>query len=433
MLLFGLLLLSVEGHCAFNATGWSYFRQVHVPIDRPPGPVAIPVESSILEKCRPDMADLLVLSSTGEIVPHLFEPAAEIIHPEPFPARVYRIAERPGKWTDIRIDKSAKVVTEGIEFRTDSQGFLRIAELRGSDDGRDGFVVRMDGLICDIPGPVPIRSLRIQHPPNNFRYLHVRIRNEGKPALRVASVLCCPPTPPGASATPLSLRIVENRSNQATGATVVIADLGERRFPMVSLAISTPTKDFVKKATISFARSASSEIWKRVYAGTFFRISKRIAVKEHLKAEFKPQTARFVMIELRGPGKAPVEVDRMEGVAAMPFVVIDFRPGLVCKLLYGNSTGSAPSGGTKEISPPPPSELSASLGIQLGKEEKFVPPPPPPSGKRERRKWTGHYDIWRPVGVVALLSFLVLVFASMLGFRWLRKTRRRGTSRILDY
>jgi hypothetical protein len=432
-LLVGLFLISGEGNCAFNATGWSRFREVHVPKDHPPGPVAIPIESSILEKCRPDMADLLVLSSTGEIVPHLFEPAAEIIHPEPFPARVYRIAERPGKWTDIRIDKSAKVVTEGIEFRTDSKDFLRVVELRGSDDGRDSFVVRMDGLICDIPGPVPIRSLRIQHPPNNFRYLHIRIRDEGKPALSVASVLCCPPTPRDASATPMSLRIVENRSDRATGATIVVADLGERRFPMVRLAISTPVQDFVKKAIISFARSASSDIWKRVYEGTFFRITKGPTVKENLKAEFKPQTARFVMVELRGPGKAPVEVDRMEAVATKPFVVIDFRPGLACRLLYGNPTGSAPSGGPKEISPLPHSELSASLGIRLGKEEKYIPPPLPPAGKRGLKGGKTDYNIWRPVTVVALLSCLVLLFALMLGFRLLRRTRKRGTSRLLDY
>ena len=73
---------------------------------------------------------------------------------------------------------------------------MRKVELRGSDNACEQYVIRMDGLIADLVGPAPLRSLDIMHPLNNFQYVCLRILDEGQTPLKIES---CTLSPPGAS------------------------------------------------------------------------------------------------------------------------------------------------------------------------------------------------------------------------------------------
>ncbi|MEJ2716126.1 MAG: hypothetical protein P8182_03165 [Deltaproteobacteria bacterium] len=151
-LILGILFLTGTAYAAFDSAGWRYFRQIRIPKDFDRGHVVVPLESAILEQCRPDMGDLRVISSGGEVVPMKLECPEPTTASRPFPAEVYRVARRPGKWTDAWIDKSGKIITRGILIQTSSEDFVRIVEIRGTDNGRDSYVIRMDGLIASRRG-----------------------------------------------------------------------------------------------------------------------------------------------------------------------------------------------------------------------------------------------------------------------------------------
>ncbi len=110
----------------------------------------------------------------------------------PFPAQVFRVTKRPGKFTEIWIDKKAKVLTRSVIIQTSSKDFARKVELRGSDNARDTYVIRVDGLIADLGKPEPFQTLDIEHPLNNFQYLQLRILDDDQPPLKIDNVLCCP-------------------------------------------------------------------------------------------------------------------------------------------------------------------------------------------------------------------------------------------------
>jgi len=411
---------------AVDTNGWTYVRGIDLPADLPPGPVAVPLQSSVIEKCRPDMADLMVVTSEGKEVPLKLEGTGPIDQAEALPARVRRVSRRPGKWTDIQLDKSGKILTRAIAIQTDASDFVRRVEIRGSDNSRDIFVLRMDGLILNRPGPVPVRDLKIRHPLNNFQYIYLRIHDGDRPPLTIKSVLCYPPDPEPLFPTPLPLRIVENRSDQEDNSTRIIADLGKKRFPVRSITISTPETELIKRARLSCASSASSRSWNPVFEGIFFRVREGEAVKENLSARFKAQPSRFLMLELSGAGSPPIEVSGIAATGAIPAAIFEYRRGETYRLFYGNRRAKASSGEERAPEMDRVAGVSISSGVRLGKEEKNVAAPT----EKRRVKQTEYdkTDDWWMLTASGLLLF----FAIALGYLWVRKGRRNRPSRILD-
>jgi hypothetical protein len=413
----------------FESEGWHRFREIHIPRNVDAGTVGVALESSVIENSRPDLADIRVVSSAGEVVPATITDSFQSDGPTAVPVPIFRIAKRPGKWTDLWIDKKTKSLSRGIVIQTSSRDFVRKVEIRGSDNGVDEYVIHMDGLVFDIPGPVPSRSFELLHPVNNFRYIHLRFLDGDQPPLKLEGTLCCLPLSPEATAKHLDLRLLENRTNQTDGSTVLVADLGEKRFPINGLKISTTSPAFVKRLRLlkgSPEEPASS--WQPFHEGTLFRVQRAEASKDSLHARFSPQSARYVLLELSGAGPV-VPVKSLEATAAPRIVIFDARPDLTYRLFYGNPQAKAapPTAPAHTVSVT--RVLAASSDVSLREEQKYVPAPRPAAAiPRQEEKPSA---VWKIVGVVMLLTGLLWLFGAMLKARSLRKEEKRRGSRLI--
>ena len=413
----------------FDPSGWHRFREIRISPQMEAGPVGTPLESSVLEHTKPDLADVRVVSSEGHVVPVTVTDSLHNEEPVPFPGALFKVLKRQGKWTDVWIDKKAKILTRGVMLQTSSKDFARKIEIRGSDTGIDTYVILMDGLICDLPGSIPVRSLELFHPLNNFRYIQLRILDGELPPLKVEGAFCFPAVAGGPATRSAEVRIVENRMNASDNSTVIIADLGEKRFPLAGIKISTPTKSFAKRVRMLQGSSDSPDSWKPFYEGTFFRIEMADAAKENLEARFQPQTGRYLMLELTGGGPV-VTVNALDAKEAMRFAVFPYRPGLTYRLFYDN-----PQAEVSSIGDPQPTAilnhvLATSSGVSLGNERKNVVPPPPRPIRTQQSAYPT--TVGKLLGMAMLLIGLLLLFAVMLRARSQRRAERRRGSRLFD-
>jgi hypothetical protein len=413
----------------FNSSGWKRYRSIQIPADFAEGPAAIILESGVIDRCRPDLGDLRVLGSNG--MPALIAITDPTVNNEarPFTAQVFRVAKTAGKWTDIAIDKTSKVLTGSIVIGTRSKDFIRKVEIRGSDNVRDAYVIRMDGLIADLGGDVPLSSLKLVHPLNNFQYIFLRILDGDQPQLKIDSIQCCPPDPETPMARSLDVRILENRTDEASGSTRIVADLGERRASLTQLAFATSAKEFVKKIRVHVGSSPNPDSWKKVHEATIFRLRKDEAVNERLKVRLSPQPFRYILIELYG-GRSAVKVDKLEATGTMRLAIFEYRRGFDYRLLYDNPTAEGMKAGSGEAVPNLPRIVLASSDIRLGEEERNVVDQP---HKVENQPETGEVTLfWKLLGVIMLTVGLLLMFSLMLRARSLRKSVRGRNSRIIN-
>lgn len=429
LLLFGATLHAADAR--FDPSGWNRYREIQIPQEVAYDVVGIPLESEVIEQCRPDMNDVRVVSSDGEEVAATIRSATAPVDVEPFPVRVFRMARRPRKWADLWVDKSAKVLTSGILIKTNAREFIRCVEIRGSDNARDEYVIRLDALIADLKRPVPLQSLEIRHPLNNFQYLHLRIHDDGESPIPVESVLCYPPAPEDPLAVPLSAHVMENRVHPDTQATILAADLGERRFPITQVSVDVQADRFVKQATLKCASSPSAENWRTIFEGTLYRLRKGDSVKELTTARFDPQPSRYLKLELSGADGVSITVRKISAVGSMPVVLFRHRRGEGYRLYYGNPNPAKRTARELPVAKNMSAVLASSAAIKLGDErkieprvEKAVTPAHPP--KKERS------DLKKPIGIAMLLAGLLLLFSLMLRSRSLRRKQHNRSSRILN-
>ncbi len=419
------LLLVCPVAAEFDSTGWNRYRDILIPTHLTQGLMGIALEPDVLEHCHRDLSDIRVVSRAGSVVAATLTGASPMPESETFPVRTFRVVEKPGKYTEIVVDKTAKVVSRGILIKTSSKDFVRRVEVRGSHSSGESYVVRMDGLIADIRSPLPVRQLSVFYPLNNFRYLYVRILSENKPLLKIDGIECFPPHLGDPLSKPLSTKIIENRTDPADGVTVAAVDLGEHRLPPTSLSIGTRTHDFIKKAVLYGAASETSDAWEKIREGVMFRIRRNDAVAEQLTAAMDLTPFRFIKLELSGGSRGAVTVDKIQSVGTTRLVVFEKLPGEVYKLYYDNPGAKAPIlGGAGPSSADIRSVARLSSEIKLGPEQKNVAPPKSlPVAKPVTETTPSSFGKW--LGIAMLLMGLLLLFSIMLRALSVRRASRR--------
>ena len=174
--------------------GWRFSREIRVSPEQNTGLAAVELDSAILANCRSDLADVRIANSGAGETPLKIVFPTRPVQPGPFPARVFRISQKTGQYTDIWLDKTSKILTSGVLLKTPSEDFVRKVEIRGCDDPQELYVIRVDSVIADLRKPARVHSLRLDHPLNNFQYLRLRIFDDNKPPIKIAGAQCYPPT-----------------------------------------------------------------------------------------------------------------------------------------------------------------------------------------------------------------------------------------------
>lgn len=418
-LLLGALVFPTSALSEFDSAGWLRYRDIQIPTHIQEGLVGVALESSVLARCKQDLSDLRIVDTDGRLVPTWITPPVESEEPSPFQTRLFRASKKPGKWSEIWIDKGAKVLTREVILETSSKDFIRKVELRGSDNGKDTYVILMDGLVIDLEKPLPIRSLEIPHHVNNFQYIQIRIIDDEQPPLKIENVSCRAPSSGSGLTRPLDVRVMENRVVPSTNATVIVADLGERRFPVTGIRISTESKTFGKTATVWGGNNSSTDSWTKLHEGPLFRMQKEEASKEQLSATFQPQLCRYIKVEISGPG-GPVAVNDLEARSAVRIAVFDYRKGPDYRLYYEN-----PQAKTDEIAALKQqmnvnAVASIAQEIGLGKEQKRLPTIPPKTDPPAEESQS--FSLRQAAGIALLLVGLLLLFGMMLKARSARRT-----------
>ncbi len=428
-LLLGALIFPASALPEFDPNGWLRSKDIQIPPHIQEGLVGVALESSVLARCKQDLSDVRIVGSDGKPVPTWITPLVETEEPSPFQARVFRVSKKPGKWTEIWVDKGTKVLTREVILETSSKDFIRKVELRGSDNAKDAYVILMDGIVMDLEKPLPIRSLEIPHHLNNFQYLQIRILDDEQAPLKIENVSCRPPGSGSGLKWQLDVRVMENRVLPSTNTAVTVADLGERRFPVTSVKISTGSKTFAKTARIFGGNSESPDSWTKLYEGPFFRMQKEEASKERLSAAFQLQLFRYIKVELDGPG-APVAVNDLEAHAAVRIAVFDYRKGPSYRLYYENPQAKADETATLDRNLNVETIASIAQEIRLGPEEKGHPAISPKTSAPVEEHQS--FSLRQMAGIALLLVGLLVLFGMMLKARSVRRMNVHVGSRTFS-
>ena len=157
---------------------WPYYAEV-TPQRNSNGMYEAVLPLSVLDKARPDLADLRLYDATNREIPYAVRVLKEVDDKKEIEARLFNDAT-VGSASEVSVDLGENHGEHNeIEIDTDGNNFRRQVVIEGSDSGSDWHTLNNDGLIFSfIAQNNSVDSGRVSYPTSRYRYLRLHVMRD---------------------------------------------------------------------------------------------------------------------------------------------------------------------------------------------------------------------------------------------------------------
>ncbi len=171
---------------------WPYYVEVK-PRQSSPGLYEVLVPLEVMDKARPDLADLRLYDGANREVPYANRIRREVDEKRQIEARLFNYALADSGTSEASVDLGDNPGEHNeVEIDTDGSNFRRQVEVQGSDSGSDWRTLTSDGILFSFSSQSSAaESTRVQYPASRYRYLRVRVQRDpvsDKEAPRISGV-----------------------------------------------------------------------------------------------------------------------------------------------------------------------------------------------------------------------------------------------------
>ena len=157
---------------------WPYYVEV-TPQRNSSGMYEAVIPLAVLDKARPDLADLRLYDSANREIPYAIRVLKEVDEKKEISARLFNYVTA-GSASEVSVDLGEDHGEHNeIEIDTNGNNFRRQAVVEGSDTGQDWRTLNNNGVIFSfVSQNSSVDSGRISYPTSRYRYLRVRVMRD---------------------------------------------------------------------------------------------------------------------------------------------------------------------------------------------------------------------------------------------------------------
>jgi len=177
LLLFVLLATSVSAQTSLSL--WPYYIQVTAE-DPKPGTYHFAVPLWVMDKARPDLADLRLFDSANREVPYGIRIRREIDEKREIPVRLFNSGLAGPTTSEVSVDLGESPGEHNeIEIETRGTNFRRQVVIEGSDSGSEWRTLNNNAVIFSFASQNAVaESQRVTYPTSRYRYLRVKVSRD---------------------------------------------------------------------------------------------------------------------------------------------------------------------------------------------------------------------------------------------------------------
>lgn len=173
------LVLVVSVYAQTSLSLWPYYVEVR-PQQSSPGLYEVLVPLEVMDKARPDLADLRLFDSANREVPYAIRIRREIDQKYQIDTRLFNYALAGSDISEVSVDLGENPGEHNeVEIDTDGSNFRRQVEIQGSDSGSEWRTLTSDGMLFSFSSQnSAAESTRVQYPTSRYRYLRLRVQRD---------------------------------------------------------------------------------------------------------------------------------------------------------------------------------------------------------------------------------------------------------------
>lgn len=189
----------------------------------------------VLDKARPDLADLRLFDSANREIPYAIRIRRDIDERREIPTRLFNHGFAGPSTSEVSVDLGENPGEHNeIDIETNGTNFRREVVVEGSDTGREWRTLSNDGVIFKFASQNNVAdSPKVSYPTSRYRYLRVKvsrdpITDEETPQVTSVKVLMVVREKGWLSTWAVPVPSYQLQRNQGAHATVWTLDLGGR-------------------------------------------------------------------------------------------------------------------------------------------------------------------------------------------------------------
>lgn len=391
----------------FDQTAWKYRSGITAGSASRDGYVVLELPSELFSNLKPDLSDLRVVNQDGE-VPYVAAAEREYETFMRVPARMFNLSSVAGDSTTFIVDVGQPgTFSNSVTIRTSSENFRRLVEIQGSDDQQSWRTLNPKGQIFDYTvrdiKPVAVRDTTVYYPDSTFRYLLVRIFDQGETALKISGAEMARKisVPAREISYEPQMEISQNDKDRSTD---VILDLGARGIPHRRGRLATSSANFSRAVAIYASDDKSN--WQLLSNAYVFDINAPNFTGANLEFSYPEINRRYLKLSIINRDDRPITVSGVALFGIVRKVLFRYDPSKEYSIYAGNPNAKRPQYDIEKISQyVDAASLDRVSAGPVGENPSFVPVrlPKPPLSERSP------YLLPIVLGlVVAVLAFLLL-------------------------
>ena len=171
------LVFSVSAQTSLSL--WPYYVEV-TPEQTATGLYDVVVPLEVMDKARPDLADLRLFDSANREIPYGIRIHRELDERREIPVRLFNSGIAGPATSEVSVDLGENPGEHNeIEIETRGENFRRQVVIEGSDSGQDWRTLNDDGVLFSFASQNAVaESQRVTYPASRYRYLRVKVSRD---------------------------------------------------------------------------------------------------------------------------------------------------------------------------------------------------------------------------------------------------------------
>jgi hypothetical protein len=385
-----------------SVTAWPYYKE----LQNHGGLADFVLDREVLDKARPDQADLRLYDSAGREIPYALHVRRDVETHSLFTSREFnRAVEGAASVVSCDLGADPQEHNEAV-ISTAGDNFRRLAQVEGSPDGAQWFTLASQAILFRFSsGGRTVEQDSVSYPVSRYRYIRVRVEHDpqvDRAAPEIASLGVRRSVRAKGETVPFQTTPDSREADPFQGrpASIWRIDLGGR-IPLQGMVLNVGEPTFSRPFQLDIVDDPASPVL--LASGDLTRN------EEHANApaqiDFREQFARHLKLTVTDDRNPPLHLESVTALSAARQAIFQSAPGAV-RLYYGNPKGIAPH---YEVA----ARIRASAGaapdrLVLGAERPNPTYRPEPKPLSERSPWLVYVVL---IGACAALAAILVNLA----------------------
>lgn len=158
---------------------WPYYVEL-TPEKSAPGIHDVAVPLAVMDKARPDLADLRLFDSANREIPYAIRIRKDVDEKREIATQLFNSVPAGNSASEVSVDLGESPGEHNeIEIETNGTNFRREVAIEGSNSGGDWRTLKSNGVIFSFSSQNNVaESGRVSYPTSRYRYLRVRVQRD---------------------------------------------------------------------------------------------------------------------------------------------------------------------------------------------------------------------------------------------------------------